>query len=82
METDEGVLEGHKACTDYLENQVSQLLLKPASLDCQAQHQLFSKVNPVFTAEHNSMLTKVPSKSEVKYQLPMQILKLLLELMG
>ena len=66
LETDEGLLEGHKACADYLERQVNQLLLKPASLDCQAQHQLLREVSPVFTTKDNDMLTKVPSKLEVK----------------
>ena len=66
METDDGLLEGHKACADYLERQVNQLLLKPASLDCQAQHQLLREVSPVFTTKDNDMLTKVPSKLEVK----------------
>ena len=66
LETDEGLLEGHKSCADYLEKQVSQLLLKPASLDCQAQQQLLREVSPVFTTKDNDMLTKVPSKLEVK----------------
>ena len=66
LETDNGILDGHDACAKFLENQVANLLLNPAQLDCQAQYQLLQEISPVFTKEDNEMLIKEPSKSEVK----------------
>ena len=66
LKTEVGTLEGHAACTKYLEKAVGDLLLKPATLDVAAQNALLSEVRHVFTAEDNEMLTKVPSKEELK----------------
>jgi hypothetical protein len=61
-----GVLEGHQACADYLQGQVAQLLLNKAVLKPAAQATLLLEVEEVFTEEDNSMLKKMPSKTEVK----------------
>ena len=66
LETADRVLVGHDECASYLENSVGQLLLHPAVLDPLAQQELLRDVKPVFTAEDNKMLTKLPSKEEVK----------------
>ena len=60
------MLVGHDACAAYLEDMVGDLLLHPADLDVSAQAALLAEVRPVFTAEDNEMLVKVPSKEEVK----------------
>ena len=62
-------MEGHEACSSYLDNTVGDLLLYPANLDEAAQHALLREVKPVFTAEDNAMMRKVPSKDEVKNSL-------------
>ena len=66
LETETGTLEGHDACRNYLERAVGDLLLHPADLDEAAQESLLQEVRPVFTAEDNLMLSKEPSKDEVK----------------
>ena len=69
LKTESGTLEGHYACAKYLENEVGNLLLHPASLDEAAQDALLQEVRPVFTDEDNAMLMKTPSPEEVKESL-------------
>ena len=59
-------ITGHKACADFLENSVAELLLKPAALDEAAQEELLADVHPVFTPADNILMTKDPDKAEVK----------------
>ena len=40
LKTEKGMLEGHVACADYLEQAVGDLLLHPAELDSDAQDAL------------------------------------------
>ena len=63
LQTDQGVPEGHDACSDYL---VANLLFNPAVLDADAQALLLSEVVPVFTDEDNQILEKLPDKEDVK----------------
>jgi hypothetical protein len=66
LDTEVGILEGHQACAEYLENSVADLLLHPAMLDPAAQDALLSEVEPVFTDADNQMLCAIPDKAEVK----------------
>ena len=43
LKTEKGALEGHAACTEYLEQAVGDLLLHPASLDADAQDELLKR---------------------------------------
>ena len=65
LQTDAGILEGHKACAEYLEQSVASHLIQPAHLDPVAQQVLLSEVNKVFTEQDNKMLCKLPEKEEV-----------------
>ena len=56
LETETGILEGHSACSSYLEGEVAKLLLNPAILDPASQEILLAEVEPVFTEEDNKML--------------------------
>ena len=69
LNTEAGLLEGHAACSQYLEKAVGNLLLHPAVLDEDAQSRLIKEVKPVFTAEDNAMFLKTPTKEEVKESL-------------
>ena len=69
LNTEAGLLEGHAACSQYLEKAVGNLLLHPAVLDEDAQSRLLKEVKPVFTAEDNAMFLKTPTKEEVKESL-------------
>ena len=64
-ESPSGIIEGHQACAEYLENTVSDLLEHPVDLDQAAQEALLYEVQPVFTVSDNDQLLKVPSKKEV-----------------
>ena len=66
LETETGTLQGHDACSSYLEGEVASLLLNPAALDPAAQDILLAEVEPVFTKEDNEMLLALPCKEEVK----------------
>ena len=66
LETSSGMIEGHKACAEYLENLVADLLLVPAELDFQAQETLLAEVETVVTEAENEMLAKPPNKEDVK----------------
>ena len=46
LDTEEGVLVGHDALSDYLMNQVIMLLSEPAVLDANAQETLLDEVTP------------------------------------
>jgi hypothetical protein len=65
LETSSGLLEGHSACAEYLEQTVEDLLLHPVQLDQAAQGALLAEVDPVFTAAENVELLKLPTKQEV-----------------
>ena len=65
LDTGAGMLEGHQACADFLEQTVEDLLLHPAELDQAAQECLLSEVDPVFTPEDNNLLLKQPSQKDV-----------------
>ena len=56
LETENGVIEGHKACSEHLQNIISDLLEKPADLDRVAQDILLKEVEKQFTIEDNNML--------------------------
>ena len=66
LKTESGMLEGHAACSKYLEDSVALLLTSPANLDEAAQNELLKEVKVVFTKEDNAMLLKPPTKEEVK----------------
>ena len=65
LQTDGGLLEGHRACAEYLEQSVASHLLQPAALDPVAQQVLLSEVKEVFTEQDNKMLCALPTKEEV-----------------
>ena len=66
LETDSGILEGHDACSSYLEQTVESLLLHPVQLDQAAQDILLADVDQVFTNSDNEELLKHPTKKEVQ----------------
>ena len=66
LRTKDGLLEGHKACSEFLHNNVADLLLHPAVLDQVAQDILLNEVEEVFTEKDNAMLTSQPTKEEVE----------------
>ena len=66
LNTENGILEGHEACANYLEKAVGDLLQHPANLDDAAQEVLLREVKPVFTDKDNEMMSKVYTKEEVK----------------
>ena len=63
--TENGLIEGHEACANHLENLVANLLLEPAVLDQNAQELLLAELQPVVTDADNTMLLAPPSKDEV-----------------
>ena len=62
LDTEEGLLAEHEACSEYLIDQVTRLLGQPAVLDPIAQDQLLAEVVPVFTADDIRSLKAVPEK--------------------
>ena len=66
LDTADGLLEGHEACSSYLEKTVSNLLTNPANLNEAAQELLLKEVKTVFTEEDNASLKKLPSKGDIK----------------
>ena len=69
LETEDGLLEGHNKCSEYLHKSVRQLLCCPAVLDGTSQNELLSLVSPVFSSDDNDMLETMPSKKEVLHAL-------------
>ena len=59
-------MEGHAACSEFLEKQVEDLLVHPAVLDPLSQRDLLAEVEEVFTHKDNEMLTAAPTLEEVK----------------
>ena len=66
LQTETGLVEGHEECSNYLENQVADLLLHPALVDQAARGVLLGEVEEVFTAKDNQMFLSIPSLSDVK----------------
>ena len=65
METQQGELVGHQACSDFLQLELSKLLLNPAVLNSTAQASLPAEVSPVYSEADNLKLKKMPSKEYV-----------------
>ena len=47
LKTDKGNVEGHAACSEFLEKQVEDLLVHPAVLDPLSQKDLLAEVSPL-----------------------------------
>ena len=65
LETSDGIMEGHQACSNFLQKELSSLLLNPAILDPAAQTSLLAEVKPVFTEADNLRMKKLPNKDFV-----------------
>ena len=65
LQTDDGMLEGHEACSKFLEKTVEDLLLNPAVLDKVAQDILLNEVEVVFTDKDNKKFLTSPTKDMV-----------------
>ena len=46
---EDGILEGHEACANYLEKNVEKILSGPANLDINSQRVLLNETQQVFT---------------------------------
>ena len=66
LQTENGILEGHSPCANYLETQVGELLLNPAPVDILARETLLDEVAEVYTEKDNEMLKAAPTEKEVK----------------
>ena len=66
LDTSEGSMEGHSACSWYLTKELENLLANPANLDDKAQDQLIAEIKPVVTNEDNMKLKTTPTKEFVK----------------
>ena len=66
LQTELGLLEGHEACSRYLESKVEELLLTPLPVHQGARDALLAEVTPVFTTQDNAMLEAPPTLSELK----------------
>ena len=65
LQTPTGIIKGHTACAEFLENTVEDLLLNPAQLNPMAQSALLENVEAVFTEEDNKKLLAEPTRQEV-----------------
>ena len=65
LQTDVGLIEGDKACAEYLVQSVASHLLQTANLDHVAQQILLSEVKQVFTQEDNDMMSKLPENHQI-----------------
>ena len=69
LQTEFGLLEGHDQCAAFLENQVEDLLLNPATVDQAARESMLNEVEQVFTVQDNEKLLALPSMDDVKVTL-------------
>ena len=65
LQTEFGLLEGHDQCAAFLENQVEDLLLNPATVDKAARDCMLNEGEQLFTALNNAL----PSMEDVKVTL-------------
>ena len=66
LQSPNGPLEGHDACSTFLSAQLSELLCNKAELDAVAQSTLLAEVEPVFNEADNLKLKTPPTKEFVK----------------
>ena len=66
LSTENGIIEGHQQCSEYLEQQVADLLLTPAPNDSSAQFILLDEVLKVFSEKDNESLLAIPELKDVK----------------
>ena len=65
LDTDRGLLKGHKECAKYLEDQVKNLLLNPHTYNQSSRDILLKQTPKVFTEADNVMLLVPPSQNEI-----------------
>ena len=65
LQTPTGMIEGHTACSEFLEKSVEDLLLNPPQLNPMAQSALLDNVEKVFTEDDNIKLLAEPTRQEV-----------------
>ena len=56
---------GHKACSDFIQNKVAELLENPIEYNKVYQEELLKEISQVFSEEDNLALTKIPVKTEL-----------------
>ena len=66
LQTPDGVIEGHKLCSEFLEREVKNLLLTDAGLDNSAKEVLLNEIEPCFTEADNLILKSPPDQDCVK----------------
>ena len=65
LQTEQGLLEGHPACANYLEGKVEELMLTSLPLDQVAMGTLLAEVEHVITEQDNNMLEALPTSEEL-----------------
>ena len=66
LQTPTGIIEGHDACAQYLENEVKNLLLSDANLETSAQNILLDEVVTCFTEADNEILRAPPTIKQIR----------------
>ena len=66
LATPDGLINGHKKCSEFITNEVSELLENEFDFDERSQKILLNEINQVFTEKDNKSLEKLPSKQEIK----------------
>ena len=66
LQTEQGLIEGHTACSEYLQKSVEDLLLHPALLDQTSQNILLAELEEQFTDSDNRILLAEPTRMRLK----------------
>ena len=66
LDTPGGLIEGHPACSAYLQERITELLGSQADLNAEAQNILLAEIENQFTEDDNIMLAAAPTKAEVE----------------
>ena len=66
LETQEGTIQGHKKCSDYIIQDVKDLLENLFLEKKESQETLLKEIEEVFIDKYNEDLLKVPTEQEVK----------------
>ena len=69
LQTEQGLIVGHKDCAKYLEKKVTDLLCYPATVDQEAREILLREVENVFSDRDNEKLLAAPTEEEVRKRL-------------
>ena len=65
LELEHSPIKGHKKCSEYINNDVANLLENKFNFEERSKNILLNEIDEVFTEKDNDIIMKAPTKEEI-----------------